>query len=649
MDNKENENQDVDFSKLKKSTIEFIKSNYLVFLLLIPICLSIFFRAYPIYLPITDDWARDTIHNNIKMDLNRQFDLLYPNLPTQNKNNLIDEQFNIVLKEQELQIERQIKATSDLFKSKMQDSSGTTYLSAIDPWLWEGEAKNYLKYGHFGNTQKDGEDWYDLRNGRFGREVESFNNKGSSLVNQYTGVYLYKFLNIFTDINLMGAFALIPLFIITLSIIPVFLIARKLGGVLAGVFAGIILAVNIPLLVRTIAGFSDTDPFNIFFPVFIALTFLLALTSKTKTNNIINSVICGLLVGIFSRAWSGWWYPLLFVLGSLCLGILFHIILKHKEKIINQTITLVTILFSSMLFVSLLNSFKIFIYGLTEPLIFIRLKDVAVGTLWPNVMTTVAEFNEASLSNIIPQLGGGILCLIAFIGFIFLMSKKDTDEHITYTLFLIIWLLGTIYAYTKGVRFLILMVPTFAIMFGVGVGLSYNFIYKKLEKELHINKLVAQISILFVFLLLLITPIMTANDIARTQVPSMTDAWYDSLIDIKEDSEDAIITSWWDFGHWFVNVAERRVTFDGADQGRRIHYVGKSLITNEEESIAILRMLNCGQNHGPYLLEDYLNDTVKAIEIIDEIIMLNKEEASIRLKEEVLNNEQIKNLTILTH
>jgi len=47
----------------------------------------------------------------------------------------------------------------------------------------------------------------------------------------------------------------------------------------------------------------------------------------------------------------------------------------------------------------------------------------------------------------------------------------------------------------------------------------------------------------------------------------MNDGWYESLTKIKQNaSEDAIINSWWDFGHWFKAVGDRAVTFDGTPQ-----------------------------------------------------------------------------------
>ena len=118
-----------------------------------------------------------------------------------------------------------------------------------------------------------------------------------------------------------------------------------------------------------------------------------------------------------------------------------------------------------------------------------------------------------------------------------------------------------------------------------------------------------------------------------------------------EDSKDAITTSWWDFGHWFVAISERRVTFDGGDQGRRIHWVGKSLLTNDEDTaIGILRMLNCGQMLASDVLYNYTdNDTVKAIDILNQIILKDKDGATKILEKEGLLTKEINDVLEVTH
>jgi dolichyl-diphosphooligosaccharide--protein glycosyltransferase len=214
-----------------------------------------------------------------------------------------------------------------------------------------------------------------------------------------------------------------------------------------------------------------------------------------------------------------------------------------------------------------------------------------------------------------------------------------------------LWFIGTAYSFTKGVRFAILMVPAFAIAFGIAISFLYNQVSKLLSKGLSLNKVWANLIVVAMILLLFIQPIRTANAVAKQQIPLISDEWYDSLIEIKNDSTDAIITSWWDFGHWFVAISERRVTFDGADQGERIHWVGKSLLTDDEDvAMGILRMLNCGQQKAPHVLEGYLNnDTVKANYILNKIIIVDKKEAEKILKKEGLKENEIQDVLNLTH
>ena len=110
----------------------------------------------------------------------------------------------------------------------------------------------------------------------------------------------------------------------------------------------------------------------------------------------------------------------------------------------------------------------------------------------------------------------------------------------------------------------------------------------------------------------------------------MNDAWYNSLTKIKEETpENRIITSWWDFGHWFKVIADRAVTFDGASQNRPpAHWVGKVLLTdNENEAIGIMRMLDCGGNDAYDLLLEETEDPLTTKRVIDEIVLLNENSA----------------------
>ncbi|MBW2996343.1 hypothetical protein KY332_03515 [Candidatus Woesearchaeota archaeon] len=650
----------VDLKGTAESISKFFKGNKWalpVLLILIAIIFSTFFRMYSAELPKTEKWAQSSVYTYYKNQISGQINQQYPNLPDANKKNLINNEFSSFLKENKEMVEQQIEATSKNFKSQMQytaeNGKDYTYLLAIDPYLWYGETRNYLENGHFGTEVVDGEEINFLRNGREGREMPNI--KFHSLF----GAWLYK-LDIFSDRPLMAVFFLIPVLIIAASIIPAFFIGKRMGGNFGGFFTAMIIAVNSALLGRTPAGFSDTDAYNIFFPLMIVWLFLKAFESKDLKKQAVYAGLSGLCVGLYSLSWGGWWYVFDFILATI--GIYFIYLLamkfwKSREIDTGAVKNLATVggLFFvvSAMFVTLLQGFRNFTGFIRGPLNIIALKDVAVTTLWPNVLTTVAEFNVVKLGTIIAQMGGNLLFFIAIVGIILSLFKKNEEGKVDvkYAILLTIWFLGTAYGFTKGVRFAILMVPAFAVAFGVGVGILYEYLNRWVAKEMHINNAITKTVLIVLFCLLLIAPLKAAHVTAENEIPSMNDQWYNALTAIKEDSSDGIITSWWDFGHWFVAIAERRVTFDGADQGERIHWVGKSLLTeSEEEAVGILRMLNCGQQKAPHVLEEYLEgDTVRAIDILNKIILEDKKIAELTLKKEGLIKEKIEDVLEVTH
>ncbi len=696
----------------KQGDVGKFLNKYGIFLvILIPVILGIFFRMYPSHLPLTDEWAQSTVYNSYKSQISAQIDAQYPNLPAQNKQTLIDNEFANLLESQKAQIQGQIEATSDYFKSRFKNEDGQTYLLAIDPYLWYGEARNYVNYGHLGDKLINGTSYYSLRNGRIDKEV-------SKQLHPIIIANLYSFVHFFNrNFTLLRSAFLLPVILITLSVIPAFFIARRFGGVVGGLFAAIMVAINSSLLGRTPAGFADTDGYNVMMPLFIVWIFLEAFETKDLKKKIILTSLSGFLTGVFSFLWGpGWAYVFNFVLATIGIYLIYVFISNYKDvrqgfanfvnklQVRNTLIIALTYLATTGIFVTWFKgSLNFYISGFVRLFSFIRLKEVAVRTLWPNVLTTVAEFNPPQLSSIVSHMGGNVLFWISLVGislllfnrkklnfaniaylvgstlyylvviymkeslndpvtFIIIIAlpiiagllkifylKEGDDIDIKLALLLMIWFMGTAYSFTKGVRFAILMVPAFAIAFGITIGTVFQYLSKIITKEMNINSFFSKAFVIIMVSLLLINPLKAAHSTARQEMPSMTDTWYESLTAIKDSSEDAIITSWWDFGHWFVAIAERRVTFDGGDQGRRIHWVGKSILANDEKvNVGILRMLNCGQEEAFDVLDSYLNDTVVSINLLNEIILMEREDASKRL-EAVISPEQAKNVLELTH
>ena len=92
------------------------------------------------------------------------------------------------------------------------------------------------------------------------------------------------------------------------------------------------------------------------------------------------------------------------------------------------------------------------------------------------------------------------------------------------------------------------------------------------------------------------------------------------------------MNSWWDFGHHFKFISDRAVTFDGGTQNSpQAHWIGRVLQTdNEEEAIAILRMLDCGANSAFKLALEETNDPLISVSLVKDIIMHHSREEHYR-------------------
>jgi len=478
------------------------------------------------------------------------------------------------------------------------------------------------------------------------------------------------------NISLLSVAFVLPLIMITLAVIPIYLFTKRLVGDFGALIGSSLFAVHSALMTRTVAGFSDTDPYNALFPALIVCFIGFACLENHKIKKAIYSVLAGLSTILFSMAWTGWWHILGFILGAFGIYFLFVVIkeftnfknlfknLKNNELVLRVYQPL-GYYFASFVVFSFVSAM---IYGwhknvltllyqalLSGPLGFLTLKEVAITTIWPNVLTTVAELNPSSWLKAIGDTGSIFLFIIALVGIIFCFKKDTSGNKSFHGILLLLWLGGTTFAAASSLRFSALMVPAFAVSFGLGAGFLVKYLPKLVNKSLDVNYKITRIVLIIVFILVLIQPIKAGYNVSINEVPSFNDDWYNSLQRIQEGSNDAIISSWWDFGHWFVAMGERRVTHDGGNQGKRIHWIGRSLQTSsEKESVDIIKMLNCGQEESYKKLENYtseteIKDSYLAITTLKSIIGKERSVAKDELLNIGLTNKQAEDVLQYSH
>ena len=634
-------------------------------LILIPLLLSLAIRLQPTDLNRLDNVAQQNIDQQLLQQFSQQIQQQNPNLPSSSIQSQAQQQLQQYKTQNPQQIEQQREQLTQQIKDHYRKPNGEPYLIAIDPYYYWRLTQNVLENGYAGDTKQNGTmtDTYQLA--PLGRSL------GITELHPWLSAQLSKITSLFGTTPYM-TFFLIPAFIASLATIPAYFLGRRYGGRLGGFIAATITGTHQLFVSRSVAGFSDTDAYNITLPLFTVWTATKAFDAKTLRGQVGWSATTAALIGLIAKAWVAWWLTYVFIIIATIAAFV-HSVGRHaiqdykddsfhlsdlKNRDWSTELVSLGILGGGFLTASLARGIGSVtnIFGAITNSIGIN---TATGSgLWPNVFTTVAELGDTSFNTITSSLGGQILFYVALMSttLFFLPQKLETEkqkkyygwyialsalsfgsiflfqtdilqsvfliaapilsgyfltmfeEHekinVAYPTLITSWLVSMVYASTQGTRFTMILMPIYAVCIGAGFGWTFNKLYHKIEgADTQSTALTTSAFAAIVLLIGLAIPysVQATGWQAGQRLPSMNDAWYNSLQTIEENSsEDAIITSWWDFGHWFKQIADRPVTFDGATQNTpNAHWVGKALQTsNEDEALSILRMLHCGNYQG---------------------------------------------------
>lgn len=651
------------FSRLKEETVNeynkflphFKKYGFLL-LLLIPLLLNFYLRMQGAILPVTDVWARDTVINNLVNNVRSNVDQQYPNLPQGNKERIVQEQVNKMINDNRASFDQNIKQLSTQFKSYMQDDNGAAYLIGIDPYYWTRHARNILKNGHPGDVlDANGVPYDNHMLAPIGREAPK------DMFHAYFLAWSYKTAHLLNSKATLESVTLYnPAILMALATLFAFLMGRRVAGNLGGFFSALIVSIHSSILVRTTGGFSDTDPYQVIFPLLVGWLFLECFNAQSKFMKYFLPILTGATIGFYSFVWGGWWYLLLYVMAAGGIYLTYYFITAYKtvgfKAIFKGTKFSRTLLILSLVVVSAIPSIiyfsgSEFLLQMPQRIIgFVQIHEVGATYIWPNVYITVAEQNEGTIGSAVDSMGGKTIFYLSLLGILLpLIFKKLRDEanmDVRYSVYLLIWLATTLWAVTRGVRFNLMVVAPFAIGIGMMIQIL-PLLIRKLTKFLRVENryyILGSIGASFIFGLVLVGmfPFQDSGlwhqskNIAFLSGGDMNDAWWSGLSYIRvNSSSDAIVTSWWDFGHWFKYIADRPVTFDGTSQNNpQAHWVGRILATEDERYAAgILRMLDCGGNTGFERLDNHINDIARTRDVIDPMLKMSRQESFDYLQE----------------
>lgn len=192
----------------------------------------------------------------------------------------------------------------------------------------------------------------------------------------------------------------------------------------------------------------------------------------------------------------------------------------------------------------------------------------------------VAEMQGLGLGDLI---GYGFLTIPLGIGLLIMLAN-----HRRVDLFLLLWFAALFFLGLFAKRVFLYAAPAGCIIAGLGLAFVWHLDEHQLLRR-YIQKSVLRYmrigAIIVLLLLLLFLSSFWGYIIGSGRMAAANDNWQDALTYLRDSSpEEAVIMSWWDYGYWILDLAERRPVVDNGYYGynlERLQDVGLAYCTTE--------------------------------------------------------------------
>jgi len=448
---------------------------------------------------------------------------------------------------------------------------------------------------------------------------------------------------------------LFPAVIGSLTVIVIFALVRLFAGTAAGIFASLLFAVSLPIILRGSIGWFKSEPLGIFYGLLGLYLFLSAIKSENKKVAALKIIFGGTVMSFGMASWGGnqffvipiglfilalpflrkdhkfllWGIPLfvgifllisgsferpglsfVFGLGGISLivptvflvtSIFVQKISKDKNKIRNSLFLLISII--------VIGSFLIIVNDDSNVLPlpsfrYLNAMNPFLTTVDP-LVDSVAEHQSTSIN--ISFLLHSVWMIFAGIGVWFILSKKIPQSFVKNDMKAFVLIIGIsgVYISSSFIRLEVFASISLIILSSIALSiLSKNiFKIKFFGKRNNLFKISYVIIIAFLFTLPLVFP-ENNNWISNgssppiiftgaTSNPPTTD-WLETLEWIKLNiPENAVIASWWDYGYWIQTLGERTTLIDNATLSTwQIENMAKMFLSTPVDSWNMLKEMD---------------------------------------------------------
>lgn len=414
----------------------------------------------------------------------------------------------------------------------------------------------------------------------------------------------------------------IPVFLSSLLVIPIILIAKNLKNLEMGLIGALFASIAWSYYNRTMVGYYDTDMLNIVIPTFLLWSIIWAI----NTNEDKYLLITAIDVLIYR-----WWYPQSYALEFAFFGlILFYALVWDRKNLYNYK--LLALMMFAMLnidgFIRLplvllvfyifkqekFNRYIYYIFGISiiaffatggfnpiwsklQPYVFgnnVDKMDGGLGLHYYAVMQTVREAGKIPFETFANRISGhSVTFVVSLIGYIWLSYK-----HRIMLLALPMVGLGFL-AYVGGLRFTIYAVPVLAL--GVGFLITESLKYITDKKSVKIFAAV---------ILTIIILIPNLKHIVGYRVPTVFKADEVKVLDKLKtiaDREDYVV-SWWDYGYPIRYYSDVKTLVDGGKHNGGVNYPVSFILTNPQNIAAKMARLDVEYTENRFRLNEKNKD-----------------------------------------
>ena len=549
--------------------------------------------------------------------------------------------------------------------------TGVPYLTEMDSYYHLRMTRDIMNYGVPGGQYKDDQPWDSLSYAPYGRSAGDY-----KPLMAYIAILSNKIISKFKpEVTLEKTVYWQGTVLSVLVVIPVFIFAYRLGGLLAAMVASILASVNYGYFVHTIPGFYDTDTLlsTVSCLFFLSAVLLISTIESSGVNKLIDGKsdavknnagkikkILSILLYLISLylliiSWNAY---TLFIGIAVAALIIYAIAkrLRNKENLKPALIGGGTVI---ALIIVLIMIFDIGFFAN----MFSQVKAIFAGGggIFPDAYVSVSEMKKPAIIaggltglfqmkvlsgntiGVINAVGGALPCAAAITMCIMLIRGIIKKDFIFDHVLLVVWSFASFVLAFRNWRFIMLFAVPVALLAGLFVGWLTNLMREKKMMDY-------QIYVVMIVLLAIFPALYGVYRSSADSHPSVSRSFHEPIKNIRYNApKDAILASWWDYGYFYEEKADRRTIFDGGSQnGMRVYWIGKALSTQDEVlSKNIIKMLSGEGDAATEKMTAAFGENKETLALMTELLSVEKETATEKLKEKGLSDDESKEIANL--